>query len=332
VPARSVAGRAGQAIYLQLHPRTEHGGNQGAGGKFQPSRQLGDTAERFTQATAKATGMGERTIQRDAARGEKLGEDVLKKVIGTVLDKGEEIDALAKLSEPKRDELIARAVAGEAVTAKTAIKGEVRAAREAELAKKIAAGNLALPDKQYGVILADWPRKLRAWSDETGFERAPDNHCATQTFRWAVDVLAPMIQRLAAPDAMLMMWTTAASLVDDIEIMAEAGFCALRPRGLDGRLLRDQEGEPLAGVSPSGGTYRSHQVWDKVLIGMGRWFRDRHELVLVGVRGNIPCPAPGTQAMSLFTARRGAPSVKPDFVADVIDRLWPNLPKIELFA
>jgi hypothetical protein len=141
-----------------------------------------------------------------------------------------------------------------------------------------------------------------------------------------------MIQKLAAPDAKLVMWTTAASLIDDIEIMTEAGFCALRPRGPDGRLLRDGDGEPLAGVSPGGGTYRSHQVWDKVLVGMGRWFRDRHELVLVGARGNIPCPAPGTQAMSLFAARRGGPSVKPDFVADEIDRLWPNLPKIELFA
>jgi N6-adenosine-specific RNA methylase IME4 len=252
-------------------------------------------------------------------------------VVGTSLDRGDELDALGKLSEPKRDELIARAVAGEPVTAKTAVKGQVRAAREVELAKKIAAGNLALPDKRYGVILADWPRKPWAWSEETGFDRAPDNHYATQTFRWAIDDLAPMIQKLAAPDAMLVMWTTAASLIDDIEIMAEAGFCALRPRGPDGRLLRDESGNLLAAVSPGGGTYRSHQVWDKVLRGTGRWFIDRHELVMVGVRGKIPCPAPGTQALSLFSERRGEPSVKPDFVAAEIDRLWPHLPKIELF-
>jgi ParB-like chromosome segregation protein Spo0J len=331
---RSIAMKRRKAIYLQLHPETRPTADGGEGRHKETRRQLGDESvvERFTQATAKVTGIGERTIQRDAARGEKLGEDALKKVIGTSLDQGDELDALAKLSETKRDELISRALAGEAVTAKTAVKGEVRAAREVELAKKIAAGNLALPDKRYGVILADWPRKPRAWSDETGFDRAPDNHYATQTFRWAVDVLAPMIQRLAAPDATLVMWTTAASLIDDIEIMAEAGFCALRPRGQDGRLLRDENGEPLAAVSPGGGTYRSHQVWDKELRGTGRWFIDRHELVLVGVRGNIPCPAPGTQALSLFSSRRGAPSVKPDFVADEIDRLWPNLPKIELFA
>jgi hypothetical protein len=40
----------------------------------------------------------ERTIQREASRGEKLGADHLQKIVGTSLDKGEELDALAKVS------------------------------------------------------------------------------------------------------------------------------------------------------------------------------------------------------------------------------------------
>jgi Protein of unknown function (DUF3102) len=70
------------------------------------------------------------------------------------------------------------------------IKRERRQERERELA----AAMLALPDKRYGIILADWPRKPSAWSEETGFDRAPDNHYVTQTFRWAIDELAPMLQ------------------------------------------------------------------------------------------------------------------------------------------
>jgi ParB-like chromosome segregation protein Spo0J len=333
---RAIAVKRRKAIYLQLHPETAAGRSQASGmnGTLGRGRQVGDdvAVERFSKATAGDTGIAERTIQRDAARGEKLGEDVLKRVVGTSLDKGDELDALVKLSNERRESLIERAVAGETVTAKPEVKREARDVREAELGQRIAAGNLTLPDKRYSVLLVDWPRKPQAWSEETGFDRAPDNHYATQTFRWAIDELAPMLAKLAAADAMLVMWTTAASLIDDIEIMTEAGFCALRPRGPDGRLLRDEHGDPLAAISPGSGTYRSHQVWDKELRGMGRWFIDRHELVLIGVRGDIPCPAPGTQALSLFTARRGEPSVKPDFVADEIDRLWPNLPKIELFA
>jgi ParB-like nuclease domain len=61
-----------KAIYLQLHPETAHGGDR------KSSRQVGDlndgTAERFTKATADTTGIGERTIQRVATRGENLGE------------------------------------------------------------------------------------------------------------------------------------------------------------------------------------------------------------------------------------------------------------------
>ncbi len=51
-----------------------------------------------------------------------------------------------------------------------------------------------------------------------------------------------MIHKLAAPDCMLAFWSTAASLVDDLEIMAEAGFASLHPRDGEGRLLRDAGG------------------------------------------------------------------------------------------
>jgi len=49
----------------------------------------------FVTATADATGKDERTIRRAAARGEALGDD-LDQVAGTSLDKGVELDALAK--------------------------------------------------------------------------------------------------------------------------------------------------------------------------------------------------------------------------------------------
>jgi ParB-like chromosome segregation protein Spo0J len=330
---RAMAISRRKAIYLELHPETKAGKSQALGmnQKLGRGRQVGDDVERFTLSTTDATGIAERTIQRDAARGERLGTDTLKRIVGTSLDKGEELDALAKLSEPKREELIERAAAGKSVTAKHAVKQEIRNAKEADLGDKLRAGNLVVPDQKFAIILCDWPRKPLAWSEETGFDRAPDNHYATQTFRWAIDELAPMIRKLAAPDAMLVFWTTAASLLDDIEIMAEAGFCALRQRDANGLLKRDGTGEPLPAISVGGGTYRSHQVWDKETRGTGRWFIERHELVLLGVRGSIPCPAPGTQSLSIFSERRGDPSAKPEFIAAEIDRLWPNLPKVELF-
>ena len=49
----------------------------------------------FASSTADATGKDKRSIERAAARGEVLGDD-LAAVTGTSLDKGVELDALAK--------------------------------------------------------------------------------------------------------------------------------------------------------------------------------------------------------------------------------------------
>lgn len=53
-------------------------------------------SERFTSATAAATGKDESTIRRAAARGKALGDD-LAAIAGTSLDKGAELDALVKM-------------------------------------------------------------------------------------------------------------------------------------------------------------------------------------------------------------------------------------------
>jgi ParB-like chromosome segregation protein Spo0J/N6-adenosine-specific RNA methylase IME4 len=319
-------------LHEQKHPETKRTATLKRGQEKAPSRQNGETENRYTRDTAEKTGASERTVQRHVERGTSIPN--VSELAGTCLDQGAELDALAKLKDVAPDRqanLIEQAKAGEKVSALAEIKKVQRAKREAELGHAQAAGNLKLPDQRYGVILVDWPRKPLAYSDETGADRSPANHYAVHDFAWAINVLAPMIDKLAAPDCMLAFWSTAASLLDDIEIMAEAGFCALRPRDTAGHLLRDKSGGPLEPVSPGGGSYRSHQVWDKQAIGLGRWFRDRHELLLVGVRGTFPAPAPGTQGQSLFSERRGKHSAKPEFVADELDRLWPSLPKIELF-
>ena len=68
-------------------------------------------SESFVSATSDATGKAERTVRLAAARGEALGDD-LGAITGTSLDKGVELDALAKLPKDERKGLIDRAKAG----------------------------------------------------------------------------------------------------------------------------------------------------------------------------------------------------------------------------
>jgi N6-adenosine-specific RNA methylase IME4 len=76
--------------------------------------------------------------------------------------------------------------------------------------------------------------------------------------------------------------------------------------------------------------YVSSYVWGKNKIITGYWNRNKHEYLLIGVKGHVPCPAPGTQWDSLINAEAGKHSAKPERFLEMIDEYFPTLPKIEL--
>jgi ParB-like chromosome segregation protein Spo0J len=101
-------------LYEKLHPETRHGA---IGRGREKSSQVENS---FVEETAKKTGKGESTIARAAARGKKV--KVLADIAGTALDKGTELDALAKLDESEQRELAERAKNGEEVSAKEPVE------------------------------------------------------------------------------------------------------------------------------------------------------------------------------------------------------------------
>jgi N6-adenosine-specific RNA methylase IME4 len=171
-----------------------------------------------------------------------------------------------------------------------------RAEKEAELAGKI----LALPDKKYGVILADPEWKFETWSAKGMTMTSADNHYPTS----ALDAIKVRdIPSISADDSVLFLWATVPMTPQAVEVMAAWGF-----------------------------RYVSGAVWVKDHAGTGYWFRNRHELLLVGTRGHVPAPAPGTQWDSVIEAPVGAHSEKPTAVYELIEAYFPNLPKIEINA
>lgn len=177
---------------------------------------------------------------------------------------------------------------------KAATKGKHRDIREAELGARIK----ALPTRRYGVVLADPAWRFEPYSRDTGMDRAPDNHYATS------DLQTIIASRPALADAaVVFMWAIVPMLPEALSVLSEWGL-----------------------------TYRSHMVWVKNKISTGYWFRMKHEVLLVGARGDLPAPAMGTQSASVLEANVGKHSEKPVAVHEMIERLYPSLPKLEMYA
>jgi N6-adenosine-specific RNA methylase IME4 len=173
-----------------------------------------------------------------------------------------------------------------------------RAERMAKIAA-ISAANSPLPqDRRYPIILADPPWRFEVYSRDTGLERSADAHYPTLTLNEIKALTIP-----AADDAVLFLWATVPMLLQAQEVLKAWGF-----------------------------RYVSNIAWIKDSIGTGFWVRNQHELLHIGKRGTIPAPRRRDVPPSVIIAPRREHSRKPDEVYQLIERMYPELPKLELFA
>lgn len=96
-----------KAIYLELHPETA-AGNAGAEARWNATDNLSTAS--FSAETAKATGKDERTIRRDAERGEKIAPEAMNKIAGTKLDTGAYLDRIKNLPPDEQVKAVERDV------------------------------------------------------------------------------------------------------------------------------------------------------------------------------------------------------------------------------
>jgi N6-adenosine-specific RNA methylase IME4 len=213
-------------------------------------------------------------------------------------------------------------------------KAARRAVREAELGRAQAAGNLSLPAKQFGVIVADpqWGRTV--YSTETGMDRHAANHfpVATGTEATQDDAIRALpVASIAAKDCVLGLWCTE----------PWRGDAVLRSWGFEPVAYFVWVKDIIAKEPSTNGMLRSGQLLEVIgAAGLGFWNRDRCEIMLIGTRGKAVCPALGSQGERVWFARRGEHAIKredihsdkPDCALEWFERHWPNTPKIELNA
>jgi len=251
--------------------------------------QVLHVSERSVNSAAKVRDRGAPELVAAVDRGEVSVSTAA--VAATTLSVAEQIQAL--------QEQHPRAFAGyvrERRAERQAEKKQRRQDREIALGTKLA----ALPAKRFGLILADPEWQFKTYSEDTGMDRAPDNHYPTSPLEV---IRSRPVADIAADDCVLLLWATVPMLPQALDVMVAWGFA-----------------------------YKSHFVGIKDCVGTGYWNRNRHELLLVGVRGAVPAPAMGDQFESVFDFPVGAHSAKPDFPYVLAEIHFPSLPKIELNA
>lgn len=177
------------------------------------------------------------------------------------------------------------------------VKTLTRAKKSASLARATQKASAQLGSKLYSVILADPPWKYEVWSTN-GLDRAPENHYPTMDSAAIADMKVP-----SADNCALFLWATVPMLEQALNVLRMWGF-----------------------------TYKTNFVWVKDKAGLGHWNRNRHEIVLVGTKGNIPAPDPSMRDDSVIEADVREHSRKPDELHEMIEKYFPTLPRLEMFA
>jgi len=153
--------------------------------------------------------------------------------------------------------------------------------------------DLVAAGQRFGTVYADppWPFRDRA------SRGAANQHYPTLTLK---QIIAEPVAQLAADASHLHLWCPSAMVPDAFQVIAAWGF-----------------------------DYRSTFIWLKPNLGVGHYWRCSHEILLLGVRSNLPFRDHSQR--SWIQADRRTHSEKPDEVRRLIERVSPG-PYLELYG
>lgn len=283
---------------------------------IQKAKELKDLA--LTAADwAKRKGMGEEAIQHCrsyAMRAEiKMGEMLAQteRAKGTdkagrtsKLDGSRELPSnppptLTDLGITKRESSHAQKLASQPadkqeqiIEGKRSLTQIQREQKAIEISKKV-----SLPDAKYRVIYADPP-----WSygnTQPDYQTEQRDHYPVMKLS---DICALDIKGICEDNSVLFLWVTSPILEESFQVIKAWGF-----------------------------KYKSSFVWDKIKHNMGHYNSVRHEFLLICVRGSCQPDVPKLFD-SVQSIERTEHGKKPSEFYEIIETIYPNGKKIELFA
>jgi len=260
-----------------------------------------DEVAKILNVSKRSISYAKQIIGRSDALAMAVSEGKLKvRTAAELIELGDK--ELVKVLAGEQNAIIAKST--EIRTARKLITREMRTAKINEIAAQGSGQIPDLPRNQYPIIYCDWP-----WENEgvrdflTGHDKSPPYPTLPVEDALA---LCEGDKSPALEDAAIFFWVTNNRLDDGIDVIRHWGF-----------------------------DYVTSYAWGKEGetegMGMGFWVRDCHEVLLIGKRGKMLPPDQTTLERSLHYLRKKKHSEKPELFARIIDKQWPDLPKLELF-
>jgi N6-adenosine-specific RNA methylase IME4 len=152
-----------------------------------------------------------------------------------------------------------------------------------------------LPEGIFQLFYADPP-----WKYDTEYGATlPENYYPTMDIE---EICAMPIKEMTDTNAVLFMWTTSGFLEKSFEVVQAWGF-----------------------------QYKASFIWDKILHNIGYYNSVRHEILLLCTKGSYPIQNLKLYD-SVYSEEKTEHSKKPEFYYEMIEDLYPNTKKLELFA
>jgi len=191
---------------------------------------------------------------------------------------------------------------------------------------------------KYRVICSDPPYSFSDRLTMSDTKRGAASVYATLSIE---DLKSLPVKDIAEDDAVLLLWCPSSLLQEGLDIMKFWGFRQTQTyiwiktkkfhlKDLLKSIIKWSKSDNK--ITSIEDILRRFVLEDVLAFGMGRLFRQTHELVLVGVRGKIYPHLANRSQRSVHFFPATEHSTKPDSLQNMLDKMFPNGNRLEMFA
>lgn len=191
---------------------------------------------------------------------------------------------------------------------------------------------------KYRVICCDPPY---SFSDTLTMSETKRGAASVYSTLSIEDLKSLPVKEIAEEDSVLLLWCPSSLIEEGLEVMKAWGFRQTQThiwvktkkfhlQDLLKAIVKWSKSDNK--ITSIDDILRRFVLEDVLAFGMGRLFRQTHELVLIGVRGKVYGHLANKSQRSVHFFPATKHSVKPDSLQNMLDKMFPTGNRLEMFA